>query len=252
MPTRPLVLVLGGTAEARAVAGALAANDTVRVLTALAGRTAAPAALPGAVRVGGFGGAEGLAAFLRAEGVAAVIDATHTFAATISANAVQACAVTGVSRLAVVRPAWSAQPGDHWHDVADAAEAAALLPRLGRRALLTIGGGDLIAFSDVTGVHMVVRAVDAPRDLPPGATLILARGPFDLATETALLADHEIDVMVSKDSGGATLAPKLVAARQAGIPVVILRRPPSPPGDVVADAAAACDWVARVVGAIAP
>lgn len=221
-PAPPLVLILGGTAEARALAETLAARPW-RVVTSLAGRTGSPRPLPGAVRVGGFGGVGGLRAWLAAHRPAAVIDATHPFAATITAHATEACAAEGVPRLALVRPAWTPQPG--WHAVASTAEAATLLPRLGRRAFLTVGAQGLEAFAAVPGVALIARVVTPPDPPPRGITLIVARGPFEVAAEEALLRRLAIDVLVTKASGGAATAAKLAAAAALGIPVVMIDRP---------------------------
>ncbi|MEU5365445.1 cobalt-precorrin-6A reductase [Streptomyces sp. NPDC005925] len=226
----PHVLILGGTTEARELAAALAARG-VRVTTSLAGRVARPGSLDGQVRVGGFGGADGLADWLRAERVDALVDATHPFAAGITANAARAAAATGVPAVVLRRPGWQPGPGDHWHPVTSLPEAAALLPRLGRHVFLTTGRLGLAAFAHLTDLRFVVRSVEPPGPpTPPHTHTVLARGPFTLADEYALLRDHDIDVLVTKDSGGAATAPKLAAARELRLPVVVVRRPPLPEG----------------------
>ncbi|MEV6028373.1 cobalt-precorrin-6A reductase [Streptomyces sp. NPDC052036] len=225
------VLVLGGTTEARELAASLAARSGVRVTTSLAGLVSRPGTLDGDVRVGGFGGAEGLAAWLREHRVDALADATHPFAAKITANAAEAAAATGVPAVVLRRPGWRAGPGDHWHEAASLADAAALLPRLGRRVFLTTGRLGLAAFARLTDLHFVVRSVEPPGPpLPPHTDVLLARGPFTVEDETALLREHRIEVLVTKDSGGAATAAKLTAARQQGVPVVVVRRPPLPTG----------------------
>ncbi|MET9115330.1 cobalt-precorrin-6A reductase [Streptomyces longwoodensis] len=227
----PHVLILGGTTEARELAAVLAARPGVRVTTSLAGRVSRPGALDGEVRTGGFGGAGGLAAWIRDQDVAAVVDATHPFAAGITANAARAAADTGRPLVVLRRPGWSPGPGDRWHDVPSLEAAAALLPSLGRRALLTTGRLGLATFAHVTGVHFVVRSVEPPEPpLPPDTRLVLARGPFTLDDELALLHTHRVDVLVTKDSGGAATSPKLTAARTLGLPVVVVRRPALPDG----------------------
>ncbi|KUN38073.1 cobalt-precorrin-6X reductase [Streptomyces longwoodensis] len=227
----PHVLILGGTTEARELAAVLAARPGVRVTTSLAGRVSRPGALDGEVRTGGFGGAGGLAAWIRDQDVATVVDATHPFAAGITANAARAAADTGRPLVVLRRPGWSPGPGDRWHDVPSLEAAAALLPSLGRRALLTTGRLGLATFAHVTGVHFVVRSVEPPEPpLPPDTRLVLARGPFTLDDELALLRTHRVDVLVTKDSGGAATSPKLTAARTLGLPVVIVRRPALPDG----------------------
>jgi precorrin-6A/cobalt-precorrin-6A reductase len=242
------LLILGGTGEAAALASAAIRRfgDGLRVTTSLAGRTGAPAALAGAVRRGGFGGADGLAAYLAAEGIDLVVDATHPFAAAISAAARLACARQGVPRLLLLRPPWRQDPLDRWIEAADAAAAARVLPLHGRRALMTIGAGELAAFAQVEGVHFVVRLVDKPAaPLPLGpAEFLLGRGPFALDAERAILERHAIDVLVAKASGGAATEAKLVAARERRLPVIMLRRPPAEPGPSVADVAGALDWLA--------
>lgn len=233
-------LILGGTGEAAALARALAGRD---VVTSLAGRTATLPDLPGRVRIGGFGGADGLREFLRVEGIGAVVDATHPFAARISAHAAKACAALGVPRLVLARPAWEKVPGDTWIEVDTMAEAAAGLPALGRRAFLTVGSQEAAAFAAVTGVHFVVRLV-APAPPPlAGCTVVTGRGPFSEAGETALLRAHRIDVVVSKASGGDATSPKIAAARGLAVPVLMIRRPPPPPGPAVSGIADAVAWV---------
>ena len=227
----PHILILGGTTEARELATALTALPEVKVTTSLAGRVSRPGALAGDVRIGGFGGAEGLAAWLREHHVDAVVDATHPFAGTITANAARAGAVTGLPVVVLRRPGWQPGPGDRWHPVASLAEAADVLPGLGRRVLLTTGRLGLAAFAHLAQLHFVVRSVEPPEPpIPPDVEVLLARGPFTVADEAALLCEHRIDVVVTKDSGGAATAAKLTAAREAGVPVVVVRRPALPDG----------------------
>jgi precorrin-6A/cobalt-precorrin-6A reductase len=241
----PHVLILGGTTEARELAAALSVRPGVRVTTSLAGRVARPGALPGDVRTGGFGGPDGLAEWIRDHRVDAVVDATHPFAATITANAVRAGALTGVPAVVLRRPGWEAGPGDRRHSVHSLAEAADLVPKLGRRAFLTTGRLGLAAFAHVRDVHFVVRSVEPPDPpLPEFTEVVLARGPFTVADESELLRVYAVDVLVTKDSGGAATAAKLTAARDAGLPVVIVRRPPLPPGaHAVPDVAGALAWL---------
>jgi precorrin-6A/cobalt-precorrin-6A reductase len=242
------LLILGGTAEARVLAERATAllGHSLRVTTSLAGRTRNHAALAGEMRSGGFGGSEGLAAYLRDASVDFVVDATHPFATRISAAAATACRVHGVPLLALARPPWIAQPGDRWIDVASAAEAAAIVPSLGRRAFLTIGRGELQAFSGIAGVHFVVRLVDPPASGLPLASyeLILARGPFAIEAERFIMAHHAIDVVVAKASGGVSTAAKLDAARELGVPVAMLRRPEPEQTDRVERVEDALAWVA--------
>lgn len=225
------VLILGGTTEARALAGLLTGLPGVHTTSSLAGRVAAPRLPPGDVRVGGFGGADGLAAWLRAHRVDVLIDATHPFAETISFNAARATAATHVPLLALRRPGWVPGEGDDWHAVESLDEAAAVLPALGRRVFLTTGRMGLAAFAGLTDPWFLVRSVDPPEGTcPPRMEVLLERGPFTLEGERALLARYRLDVLVTKDSGGEATAPKLTAAREAGLPVVVIRRPPVPDG----------------------
>lgn len=222
------VLILGGTTEGRVLAGLLHAD--VRVTSSLAGRVAAPRLPAGEVRVGGFGGPEGLAAWVRQHGVDAVIDATHPFAERISFNAARAAATAHVPLLALRRPGWVPVAGDDWHEVGSLEEAAGALGGLGDRVFLTTGRMGLAAFAD-RPEWFLVRSVDAPdAPMPARCEVLLERGPFTLDGERELLARHRIDVLVTKDSGGAATAPKLAAAREAGVPVVVVRRPPVPEG----------------------
>lgn len=234
------LLILGGTAEARLLAAALAGD--IEVTSSLAGRTRDPRLPVGDVRIGGFGGVSALARTL--VDFAAVVDATHPFAAQITANAAAAAAIARVPLLVLRRPGWAPGPGDDWRWVDTLAEAAERLPELGSRPFLTIGRQELAAFSRLP-LWCLVRTVDPPGPVvPPRMHLVLDRGPFTLDGERALLREHRIDVLVTKDSGGAATAPKLAAAREAGIPVVVQRRPALPEGvAVVGTVAEAAGWV---------
>ncbi|MEU2156931.1 cobalt-precorrin-6A reductase [Streptomyces sp. NPDC019396] len=228
------VLILGGTTEARALAEALH-DRGLRVTTSLAGRVAAPRLPRGEVRVGGFGGAEGLADWLRGQQVDVLIDATHPFAGTISFNAARAADQAHVPLLAVRRPGWVPAEGDDWHLMDSLPQAADALPGLGERVFLTTGRMGLASFVHLDTLWFLVRSVDAPEPpFPARMEVLLDRGPFTLDSERELLRRHAIDVLVTKDSGAAATAPKLTAAREAGIPVVLVRRPPVPQGVPVA------------------
>ncbi|MET7397576.1 cobalt-precorrin-6A reductase [Dactylosporangium sp. NPDC005572] len=220
------VLILGGTGEARRLAAALTG---VRVVSSLAGRVAQPSLPPGEVRVGGFGGVAGLTHYLRAERVAAIVDATHPFAARITSNAAAAAAETGVPLLVLRRPGWTSGPGDRWQRV-PSLEAAAEAIRDAGRVFLTTGRQSLPAFAHLTAPWFLSRSVDPPEPpLPPNVEVLLDRGPFTVETETALLRARAIDVLVTKDSGGDMTAAKLTAARTLAVPVVMVDRPPLPP-----------------------
>lgn len=242
----PTVLILGGTAEARRLAAELDALPGVSVISSLAGRTSTPLLPPGRVRIGGFGGAAGLAAFVRESGVDAIVDATHPFAAVISASAATAGAGTGVPLLALRRPGWTAVDGDDWHRVTSVAAAAEALPALGRRALLTTGRQTLAAFAALDEVWFLVRAVEPPDPpVPARTTVLLDRGPFTLDGERALLREHRIDVVVTKDSGSPAVTAKLDAARSLRVPVLIVDRPAPASGvPSVATVREAVAWVA--------
>ncbi|MCD2185930.1 cobalt-precorrin-6A reductase [Actinomycetospora soli] len=240
-PFRPgsrRVLVLGGTAEARELADTLTTRGH-HVTTSLAGRTRDPRLPAGEVRSGGFGGAEGLAAALRH--IDLLVDATHPFAARMTDHAARAAAATGVPWVVLRRPGWSAQPGDRWARVPTTGAAAGALGDAGS-VFLAIGRQGVHHFAALEQVRLV-RAIEPPDVLPPHAHLVLARGPFALDDERALLAEHRIDTIVAKDSGGATEA-KLVAAREAGVVVVLVDRPAPPGGaEIVSSADAAAGWV---------
>ncbi|MET7938387.1 cobalt-precorrin-6A reductase [Streptomyces sp. NPDC005322] len=244
------VLILGGTTEARRLAAELDGDPALRVTSSLAGRVAEPRLPAGQVRIGGFGGAEGMARWLGEHQVDALIDATHPFAGTISLHAAQAAASTHVPLLALRRPGWVAGPGDRWHSAGSLAEAARLLPALGERVFLTTGRMGLAAFAHLTEPWFLVRSVDAPEPpVPPRMEVILDRGPFTLEGEAELLARHRIDVLVTKDSGGQATAPKLTAARDAGLPVIVIRRPPAPENIPVAETPAeAVTWLRTTFG----
>ncbi|MFF0553311.1 cobalt-precorrin-6A reductase [Streptomyces sp. NPDC004311] len=225
------VLVLGGTTEARRLAEALAGEAAWRVTTSLAGRVAAPVLPPGDTRIGGFGGAAGLAAWIAAHRVTHLVDATHPFAERMSFNAAEAARLSGVPLLALRRPGWEPAAGDAWTFTDSLAGAAALLPGLGRRVFLTTGRMGLHTFAGLDDTWFLVRSVDPPDGpVPARLEVLLARGPFTLEDERELLARHRIDLLVTKDSGGSATAPKLAAAREAGVPVLVVRRPPVPEG----------------------
>jgi precorrin-6A/cobalt-precorrin-6A reductase len=237
------VLVLGGTSEARALAAELAAVPGLRVISSLAGRVSNPSLPAGEVRVGGFGGAGGLAAYARAQGVGAVVDATHPFAETISAHAVDACARAALPLLRLARPAWSRRDGDEWHDAGSLVEAAALLPKLGTRVFLTTGRQGLAAFAALD-LWFLIRCVDPPDGpLPARSEVLLARGPYQRESERALMRGRGIDVLVTKNSGGPLTEGKLDAASDLGIPVVMVSRPAATAAESVTAVSDAVRWV---------
>ncbi|WP_433367899.1 cobalt-precorrin-6A reductase [Actinoplanes sp. CA-142083] len=236
------VLILGGTAEGRALAAALSGYQ---VISSLAGRTRTPLLPPGEVRIGGFGGVEGLATFLLERRIDVLVDATHPFAESISANAAAAASATGVPLLVLRRPGWTPQAGDDWRRVPDLAQAAALLPHLGHRVFLTTGRQGIAAFAGLDECWFLARSVEPPEPpMPARLEVLLDRGPFTVDGELRLLHDHRIDVLVSKDSGGSDA--KLVAARELGIPVVLVDRPAPPPAAItVATVEEAVAWLRK-------
>ncbi|RUZ72248.1 cobalt-precorrin-6A reductase [Mesorhizobium sp. M7A.F.Ca.US.006.01.1.1] len=222
------ILILGGTTEARQLAGKLAARASVTL--SLAGRTESPIAQGVPVRTGGFGGADGLAAYLRKKHIDLLIDATHPYAAQISANAAQAARVAGVPILALRRPGWEPVEGDRWTLVDTSGDAVQALGPAPRRVFLALGRQEVAVFEAAPQHHYLIRSVDPvePRLAVPDAEYLLARGPFRQAEEHALLEKHRIDVVVSKNSGGEATYGKIAAARALGIEVVMVRRPTLP------------------------
>ncbi|MEV6878225.1 cobalt-precorrin-6A reductase [Amycolatopsis sp. NPDC051128] len=238
-----MILVLGGTGEARKLAEDLVERE-VRVVSSLAGRVARPRLPVGEVRVGGFGGPEGLAAWLRENDVRAVVDATHPFAERIGTNAAKAAESAKVPLLRLARPGWQPAEGDVWHWADDLAEAARKLPDLGKRVFLTSGRQGLPAFAHLDDLWFLIRCVDPPAPpLPRHHELILARGPYEVAAERELLG--RVDVLVTKDSGGTQTSAKLAAARELRKPVLLVRRPPRPATETAETVPEAVEWVLR-------
>lgn len=237
------ILLLGGTTEANLLAQALARAGLAGVYS-YAGRTEAPMGQPIHMRVGGFGGVEGLADYLKAEAISHVIDATHPFAAQMSSNAVAACTETGTPLIALERAPWVAGAGDRWTQVPDLAAAVAALDGPPRRVFLAIGRQHLDAFAAQPQHRYLVRLVDAPTaPLPVPAEVVVARGPFDVAGDTALLQRHGTQVIVAKNAGGKGAVAKIAAARALGLPVVMIDRPRIPPRRVVHGVAGVMAWL---------
>jgi precorrin-6A/cobalt-precorrin-6A reductase len=239
------VLLLGGTTEARALAAELARDVRIELIVSLAGRTAQPLVRQGQLRSGGFGGAAGLAVYLERKAIDLVVDATHPFAAVMPFNAADACQRTAVPLVKLCRPAWTPVPGDRWTNVPNL-DAAATTLAVGRaqRVFLTTGRQELDPFRALRGIAFVVRSIEPP-DLNgfESATAVLARGPFDLDGERALLREHAIDTLVTKNSGGSATAAKLEAARELRIEVVMVDRPSMPAVSCVDSLAAAECWI---------
>ena len=242
------ILVLGGTGEARALAAELAARG-VEVVSSLAGRVQCPRLPEGSVRIGGFGGASGLESYLRRERFDAVVDATHPFAETISANASMAAARAGLPRLVLRRAGWELDPS--WRTAADMdATAATVRAWAGESVFLTTGRRDLAVFAPDDRHRFLVRTVDPPcGPVPPRMTLLLDRGPYTVDGELHLMREHEIGLLVTKDSGGGMTAAKLHAARQLGLAVVVVLRPPVPADStVISTVSEAMEWLDAQLG----
>jgi precorrin-6A/cobalt-precorrin-6A reductase len=244
------ILILGGTTEARQLAQQLAPRTDIAVTLSLAGRTVSPLAQPVPVRSGGFGGTAGLARYLRDEAVQALIDATHPYAATISAHAVSATGQTHTPMIALRRPPWAAVAGDRWTEVLDAQDAVRGLGAAPRRVFLALGRQELAPFAAAPQHHYLIRSVDPvqPPLAVPHARYIEERGPFGETEERTLLAGHAIEAVVAKNSGGAATYGKIAAARSLGIPVLLIRRPAEPGGRAVTDVDAAIAWLHHVLG----
>jgi precorrin-6A/cobalt-precorrin-6A reductase len=226
------ILILGGTTEASALARLIAGDPRFNAILSLAGRTTAPARQPLPMRVGGFGGVDGLTRRLGVDAITAVVDATHPYAVRISGNAVAACARLNLPIMTIVRPAWTQLSGDQWTEVDSAEGAAGLLATdvKPRRVFLSLGRLELNAFASATQHDYLARLIEPPSGmiLPPRIRFIFERGPFDKSAEARLLEAQRIEMIVSKNSGGAATYAKIEAARDAGLPVILIRRPDKP------------------------
>jgi precorrin-6A/cobalt-precorrin-6A reductase len=219
------VLLLGGTSEGAVLAEQLAAREGLHVISSLAGRVKALKLPVGAVRNGGFGGVSGLMTYLQEEGIDLVVDATHPFAIQMSRHAEMACAALGLPLLAYARPPWTRVDGDQWDEVPDFKTAAELVHRRKGRVFLAIGRQEIAAFRECSEAHFVIRSIDMPDILPPHATVILDRGPFQLEADLEMLRAHGIDYVVCKNSGGSATYSKIEAARRLGLRVIMIQRP---------------------------
>jgi precorrin-6A/cobalt-precorrin-6A reductase len=238
------LLILGGTGDATELAMQATEIPGVQVITSLAGRTHQPTVLPND-RMGGFGGVSGLINYLQEQQIDLLIDATHPFAAQISCNAAAAAAEVGIPYLMLIRPDWHPIEGDRWFDVESNKAAAELLPALAQRIFLTIGRQELATFAHLQDLWFLMRMIDppAPKTLVPPGKLILDRGPFALDRERALLQQHKIEAIVSKNSGGEATYVKIIAARELNLPVVMVQRPPPPNGKQLETLADALRWI---------
>lgn len=226
---RPNLLILGGTTEARRLCKAVAQAGLSGTVS-LAGRVERPAPQDLPLRVGGFGGAEGLASYLRKTGITHVVDATHPFAAQMSSNAIAACGLTGVPLIALTRAQWQAEPEDRWTHVPDIAGAVAELAGLPQRVMLAVGRMHLQEFAVNPQHFYLLRLVDPPDGALdfPDAEAVVDRGPFTLNDDRALLEKYRIGLVVSKNAGGSGAWAKILAARELGLPVIMIDRPAIP------------------------
>jgi precorrin-6A/cobalt-precorrin-6A reductase len=241
----PRILILGGTTEARLLSERLAKRGGLEVTLSLAGRTAAPVPHAVPIRVGGFGGAAGLADYIASERIGALIDATHPYASIISENAAAAARQTGVAFMALRRPPWTAVAGDCWTEVDGTGAAVTAIGAGPRDVFVALGRNELAPFSSAPQLRYLVRSVD-PVEPPlplPHVTYVTARGPFSETDDHALMTAHEIDVVIAKNSGGAAAYGKIAAARALGIEVILLRRPAIPDGPAVVTVDDAVGWL---------
>ncbi len=258
------VLILGGTGEAAELTTKIEQIPGVEAIASFAGRTEKTRAEINPVsstnqrnpvssrnrvstRTGGFGGVNGLVDYLRQERIDILIDATHPFAAQISFNAAQAADECGINRLMLVRPAWEQQPGDNWISVANHQAAASILPGLADRIFLSIGRQEIASYAHLKYLWFLMRMISPPAaNMPvPSGKIILEQGPFSLAQERSLFQAEQIGAIVSKNSGGDATYAKIIAARELGIPVVMVQRPPRPHGEQVSDVAAVLNWLEK-------
>lgn len=239
-------MILGGTSDASRLALRVASLEADAVLS-YAGRVADPMAQPIPVRSGGFGGAEGLAAYLREHGVTHLVDATHPFAAAMSRNAVEGARLAGVPLVALVRAEWEAVPGDDWRPVPDMKSAVEALGTERKTVFLAIGRQEVGAFAGAPQHRYLLRVVDPPMAaFPlPDHEVVVARGPFDVAGDRALMQAHGVEVVVSKNAGGDGARAKIDAARDLGLPVVMIARPEVPERREVASIDAVIEWLAH-------
>ncbi len=241
------ILILGGTGDAVKLAASLANIREIEVISSLAGRTKKPSILVGQVRIGGFGGAEGLANYLQENAIDFLIDATHPCAGQISIHGAIAAKITNIPHLMLVRPQWEKVSGDNWIEVESVAAAAQAIPETVSRVFITSGRQQLEPFLLRSQIYpetwYLMRSIDPPDLELPNSKVILDRGPFSLEQERALLRDDQIQAIVSKNSGGDATYAKIIAARELGIPIIMVQRPTIPEGEKVTSIASAIAWL---------
>ncbi len=239
----PNLLILGGTTEANALAKSVAERG-IAAIYSYAGRVVTPRPQPLPVRVGGFGGVEGLVHYIRDHAISHVIDATHPFAAGMSGNAVAACQKSGIPLAALTRPAWQPRSGDRWQNVPDISSAVKALGGPARRIFLAVGRMHLADFAAQPQHHYLLRLVDEPDSLPlPHCDVVVSRGPFSVEDDRALIAHHQSELIVSKNAGGTGARAKLDAARSLGLPVLMIDRPVLPQRTELSSVAQVLDWL---------
>lgn len=239
------LLILGGTSDSRKIAAAASLLPNLEVISSLAGRTQNPASLPGEIRVGGFGGAAGLAAYIRKEKIDYLIDATHPFATQISMNALTAAKECQIPHLLYQRPPWQREESDIWYEVDSLVEAAELLPSLAKRVFLTIGRQEVKYFENLPDLWFLIRSIEPPKPINIKGEIILGRGPFSLPEEFQLLKQYRIDMIVAKNSGGEATYAKIIAARQRKIPIMMVRRSSFPNCEIFTQIADVISWLNR-------
>jgi precorrin-6A/cobalt-precorrin-6A reductase len=241
------VLLLGGTTEASKLASLLAGQTGISAILSYAGRTKTPQVPEIPYRIGGFGGAGGLAAYLKSERIDVLIDATHPFAEQMSRHAALAASHVNIPLLSLSRPAWRPEAADRWIDASDMAAAAAALGQAPKRVFLTVGRLQIEAFAPAPQHFYLIRAIEplAPLSCLPHHRVILGRGPFTAEAEEKLMREESIDVIVSKNSGGAATYAKILAARSLGLPVIMVARPRQNAGQILHDPAAVMEFLFR-------
>ncbi|HYW18421.1 MAG TPA: cobalt-precorrin-6A reductase [Nodularia sp. (in: cyanobacteria)] len=241
------VLILGGTGEAAELAAKVANIQGIEAITSLAGRTREPSVPLGDLRIGGFGGVAGLANYLHQMKIDLLIDATHPFATQIALNAADAAMEVKVPRLKLIRRPWEQVNGDRWLEVDSIKTAAAVLENQAQRVFLTVGRQEIGAFAHLNQIWFLMRMIDPPepKSLVPQGILLCDRGPFHLDNEREILIHHQIDTIVSKNSGGDATYAKIIAARELKLKVVMVNRPPVPPGEQVTEIDEALLWLSQ-------